>query len=149
MILSNSAPSAAHDWTLPDEIVLLDSGAGLAQLTEALLEDDRVKSGLGKGLTVVCGDTDESLIEAVKEKVRSKVWQGVSVKRLDAMVRRDVTVVVSAALRSFKGWWGEEKRERADAGYTLEQGMRRGTWWMLFGRMLYSIARRRDTGLGD
>jgi hypothetical protein len=66
------------------ELVILDNGAGLGQLTEVLLEDPQARRRLENGGKVICGDTNASLLETLKAK--AKKWKNVEVLSNDAHV---------------------------------------------------------------
>jgi 2-polyprenyl-3-methyl-5-hydroxy-6-metoxy-1,4-benzoquinol methylase len=65
-----------------DEIVILDNGAGMGQMTEMYLANN----GQAR---VICGDVEPSLLEAVRGKKAAdgEQWGKVEVQKLDAMVR--------------------------------------------------------------
>ena len=81
LIQSSSTTTSAPSSTPGSHLDILDNGAGIAQLTEILLD----QPGL-RGSKIVCGDIDESLLEAVRRKAKKNRWENVEVKKIDTHV---------------------------------------------------------------
>ena len=69
------------------DLKILDNGCGLGQLSEVLLREPSFERRKGE-IDIVCGDVDESLLEAVRDKADKNGWRGVQVKKNDTHVRR-------------------------------------------------------------
>ncbi len=80
----NISASSPQHQSFHKELRILDNGCGLGQLTEVLLTDPSSK---GKEVSIVCGDVDESLLDAVRKKGKKNGWEAVEVKRIDTHVR--------------------------------------------------------------
>jgi ubiquinone/menaquinone biosynthesis C-methylase UbiE len=71
--------------TQPD-LKVLDNGAGMGQIAEALLSSDGPKS-----MEIVCGDINDGLLYKFKTTKEREGWANVEVKHLDATVSRRPT----------------------------------------------------------